>query len=271
MDTKHKVGYVSGKYYAVYYPSHPDSDKNGYIYEHRLVAEKILGRRLKPEEVVHHEDKNSLNNSKDNLKVFATTKDHNRYHKGFEIYCKNNVWYAIPKYRCNCCGKEITPQSKTGMCKNCLINQRKSVQPSRDELLKLLDTTSYSEIGRQYNVTANAVKKWAKIYGIYKYCFYKEPNLSDLEKYMQYHTVTEASKYYNTPNDTIRNWCKKHNIHIKQQKIKCIETEEIFDCGKDVIRKYLPNLSAKSKAESLRLAIKTGEPFLGYHWVEILI
>ena len=39
-------------------------------HEHRVVAEDVLGRALKPGEVVHHEDQNKMNNDPENLIVF---------------------------------------------------------------------------------------------------------------------------------------------------------------------------------------------------------
>lgn len=47
---------------------------------HRVVAERKLGRRLKPEEVVHHMDFNKRNNDPENLMIFASSYDHMRYH-----------------------------------------------------------------------------------------------------------------------------------------------------------------------------------------------
>ena len=47
--------------------------------------------------VVHHEDRNSLNNNLDNLRVFATNGDHVRYHRGFEV---SPIWDGrYPKRR----------------------------------------------------------------------------------------------------------------------------------------------------------------------------
>lgn len=52
--------------------------RNG-VHEHRLVAEKMLGRPLKPGEVVHHEDGDKRNNTPENLKVM-TQSEHIREH-----------------------------------------------------------------------------------------------------------------------------------------------------------------------------------------------
>lgn len=52
--------------------------REGYMLEHRLVMEHLLGRYLLPTEVVHHIDKNRLNNSPDNLELFSSNAEHLR-------------------------------------------------------------------------------------------------------------------------------------------------------------------------------------------------
>lgn len=59
------------------YKRYKDSDK----LEHRYMAEKKLGRKLSPGEVVHHKDRDKVNNSKDNLWVFKNQEEHDRAHR----------------------------------------------------------------------------------------------------------------------------------------------------------------------------------------------
>lgn len=69
--TRDKSGYI-----LVYMPDHPQSNSNGYIREHRLVMERVLGRPLLPTEVVHHKDDDPSNNSPDNLQLYESNNKH---------------------------------------------------------------------------------------------------------------------------------------------------------------------------------------------------
>lgn len=60
-------------------------EKTGYLklhgrHSHRSIAEQILGRPLKPGEIVHHLDGNKRNNLPANLIVFPSQAEHAAWH-----------------------------------------------------------------------------------------------------------------------------------------------------------------------------------------------
>ena len=73
---------------------------------------------------------------------------------------------------CPDCGAPIRNHSE--YCKHCAPKHRSNLsmkvkeedRPSKEELLKLIKATSFTEIGRMYGVTDNAIRKWCKKYEI---------------------------------------------------------------------------------------------------------
>lgn len=65
---------------------------------------------------------------------------------------------------CKICGKEI--DIKAQYCSECYKNLLKEGRPEPNELMKLIVQLGFEGVGRLYNVTGNAVKKWCKAYNL---------------------------------------------------------------------------------------------------------
>lgn len=69
----------SDGYILIHAPGHQNANAAGYVREHRLVMESMLGRGLDPTEVVHHRDGDKQNNDPSNLELFSRNGDHLRH------------------------------------------------------------------------------------------------------------------------------------------------------------------------------------------------
>lgn len=68
--TKHGKGYLMVK-----------DENHNQVFEHRLVMEEKIGRKLLSTEDVHHINGNKTDNRKENLHLFKSRSDHSYFHK----------------------------------------------------------------------------------------------------------------------------------------------------------------------------------------------
>ena len=68
-------------YILITMPNHPRANKRGYVKRARLVAEKMLGRYLYPNEIPHHRNEIKGDDRPENIEVFATIGTHQSFHQ----------------------------------------------------------------------------------------------------------------------------------------------------------------------------------------------
>lgn len=114
---------------------------------------------------LHHINGNHNDNRLENLQILCPN-----YHSLTENF--NGKKLKKEQKRCPDCENPIRNHSE--YCKHCAPKHRSNPsmkvkeedRPSKEELLKLIKATSFTEIGRMYRVTDNAIRKWCKKYEI---------------------------------------------------------------------------------------------------------
>ena len=151
--------------------------KNEYVSSHRL-KEKLIKEGIKQARCelcllaewqgqpipleLHHKDGNHYNNNFDNLMILCPSC--HALQKNDSKSIKSNE----SQNHCIDCGINI---SKSAIrCKSCAgkIRNQNSIKHSvtREELKKLIRTTSFLQIGRKFGVSDNAIRKWCDSYNL---------------------------------------------------------------------------------------------------------
>ena len=254
---------MNNGYIEVLMPDHPYARKNGTILQHRLVAEKKLGRYLKKTEVVHHLDENRANNVPENLVVFRTNSDHARFHKIGIMQDMNDETFTcpIPNSRikkCDCCGKYFICDNKhkdksiTFCSEECyriyIIKQfeKRSDRPTKDELKQLILNYPIIKIADMYGVTDNSIRKWCKKYGLpYKYNDIKELKPQEEER----HRILFKNFRVHMQNDT-----KDILFNVAHDAVVYIKQNHAFKTPERNIQSNIMN------------AVKYKTRYYGYSW-----
>lgn len=162
-------------YRVIYMPGHPRAMTNdtwdGYVYEHLVVAENNLGRPLRKDEVTHHLDEDRSNNRHENLLVLERGQ-HIKLHewlrrgaprlKDLDEKGKNS---GKPKC-CKVCELTLQDKQKDYCSQKCSGLDRRKPRPDKETLADEITKESFLALGRKYGVSDNAVRKWAKNYGL---------------------------------------------------------------------------------------------------------
>lgn len=131
-------------------------------FEHRLVADQVFDGI--PEGYhVHHINGKRFDNRASNLEILSPA-DHARLHHGDPIvvqcaYCDEVIevpWNRIVRADRVHCSRE---------CRG--LSDRRVEHPTREQLSDLIESLrNWCAIGRMYGVSDNAVRKWARAYGL---------------------------------------------------------------------------------------------------------
>ena len=170
---------VVNGYRLIYKPDHPSCMKggnwNGYVYEHRYLMEIELGRELLPDEIVHHLDCEKTNNRLENL-IVISKRYHARLHSWInsganvsESFVRNGINSGKPLSEepkcCEICGQTLQAKQKYWCClEHASLGKRKVERPTFEQLKLDMSSMSMLAIGKKYNVSDNAVRKWIKTY-----------------------------------------------------------------------------------------------------------
>ena len=149
--------YISSNgYVCVYAPGHPYATKRGYVYEHRLIMEKNIGRYLLPTEDVHHKDSNRQNNQSDNL-LLLSRHAHHRLHREEQL-----KGHQRKKAFCPICHTKVTREGC--WCRKCRLEAHNTSRgyPDIDTMWEMCEKLGFEEVARRCHVSGTAIRKKLK-------------------------------------------------------------------------------------------------------------
>lgn len=130
--------------------------------------DKWLGKPITLE--LHHNDGNYKNNTLLNLSLLCP--NCHSFTDNYKAKNKNSTRdYRKKYYSCKHCEKTLSRKNASKVCEDCMekvnISKRKiHNRPSKIELAKLILEKPFLQIGKDYDVSDNAVRKWCKSYNL---------------------------------------------------------------------------------------------------------
>ena len=234
-------------------------------------------------------------------KIFRTKFDKEAYIQGKPAYQPEGKQYYIvdgaldtifkqypnsikQQNKCIDCGKNISKHSVR--CKECYNKYSTTEEfytnksnysskcPDIDTLRNLLSEYNYTQIGKMYNVSANAVKKWALKYDLLKEKKEK-PSKEELENLLRAYSTKQVAEMYNVHHGTVNWWASNYNIErTKFDRVKCIELDLVFNSKSEAARYLIENkLTTRTDIHNLAYAIgvsiDTKSKCQGFNWIYI--
>lgn len=116
---------------------HHLADVRGYAYEHRLVAERKLGRCLMPGEMVHHLNGNKQDNQPENLSVVSSLAEHYMHHRKRQDLRRPGELNSVIECKCGC-GLAFKKYDTCGRPRQYVSGHNPFPAPAQQEILRIL-------------------------------------------------------------------------------------------------------------------------------------